>query len=212
MVITNNEQDCFKLQYGETVMATNPPSEDSELRTLRFGADIVLESIRHQDYNGGELMTAGDKEPVVLHGPGEYEIGGMSINGIAGQSDYDGGSRINTIYVFRFQDMDICFLGPIGSRELPAGAQEMMEEIDILFVPIGGGDTLTPADAYKLAMQIEPKIVIPTHFSSADDECIQKFISEGDADEAVPTDKLTISPRDLAGKEVDIEIIVPENN
>jgi L-ascorbate metabolism protein UlaG (beta-lactamase superfamily) len=88
----------------------------------------------------------------------------------------------------------------------------MMEEIDILFVPIGGGDTLTPADAYKLAMQIEPKIVIPTHFSSADDECIQKFISEGDADEAVPTDKLTISPRDLAGKEVDIEIIVPENN
>jgi L-ascorbate metabolism protein UlaG (beta-lactamase superfamily) len=212
MVITNNGKDCFKLQYGEAVIATNPPGDDSDMKTLRFGADIVLESIRHKDYNGGENMTAGDKEPVVLHGPGEYEIGGMSINGIAGTSEYDGKTRINTIYVFRFQDMDVCFLGPISSKELPAGAQELMEEVDILFVPIGGESTLSPADAYKLAMQIEPKIVIPTHFDSGDDEVIKKFIAESDAEDVKPSDKLTISPRDLSGCEVDIEIIVPEGS
>lgn len=212
MVITNNGKDCFKLQYGETVIATNPPTEESDIKTLRFGADIVLESIRHKDYLGGELMTAGDKDPVVLHGPGEYEIGGMSIQGTAGESQYDGSFHINTIYTFRFQDMDVCFLGPISGRELPAGAQELMEEIDILFVPIGGDPTLSAADAYKLAMQIEPKIVIPTHFDSVDDECVQKFIAEGDAEDVEPTDKLTISPRDLSGREVDIEIIAPEGN
>ncbi|MEX2515007.1 MAG: MBL fold metallo-hydrolase [Candidatus Paceibacterota bacterium] len=212
MVITNNGKDCFKLQYGDTVIATNPPSEEADAKTLRFGADIVLQSIRHKDYAGGELMTAGDKDPVVLHGPGEYEIGGMSINGIAGKSSYDGEERINTVYVFRFQDMDICFLGPLSSRELPAGAQEFMEEIDILFVPIGGDTTLSPADAYKLAMQIEPKIVIPTHFDSVDDECVTKFIAESDAEDVSPNDKLTISPRDLSGREVDIEIIIPEGS
>lgn len=103
-------------------------------------------------------------------------------------------------------------MGPVSSRELPPGAQEFMEEIDILFVPIGGEQTLSPADAYKLAMQIEPKIVIPTHFSSVDDEVVKKFIDEADADDMKPTDKLTISPRDLAGREVDIEIIIPDGN
>lgn len=212
MVITNNGLECFKLQYGETVVATNPPGEKSDHRSLRFGADIVLQSVRHEDFNGGNLMTAGDKDPVILHGPGEYEIGGMSINGIVSTSEYGGESHINTIYVFRFQDMDICFMGPVSSRELPPGAQEFMEEIDILFVPIGGDPTLNPADAYKLAMQIEPKIVIPTHFGSVDDEVVKKFIDEADADDPKPTDKLTISPRDLAGREVDIEIIIPDGN
>lgn len=212
MVITNNGSECFKLQYGDTVLATNPPGEKSDHKSLRFGADIVLQSVRHEDFAGGEMMTAGDKDPVILHGPGEYEIGGMSINGIASKSEYGGDAHINTIYVFRFQDMDICFMGPVSSRELPPGAQEFMEEIDILLVPIGGEQTLGPADAYKLAMQIEPKIVIPTHFSSVDEDVVKKFIDEADADDIKPADKLTISPRDLAGREVDIEIIIPDAN
>lgn len=211
MVITNNGLECFKLQYGDLVVATNPPSESSDYKSLRFGADIVLQSVRHKDFSGGELMTAGDKEPVVLHGPGEYEIGGMSIDGIAGESRYGGDFHINTIYVFRMQDMDVCFMGPVAKRELPQGAQELMEQIDILFVPIGGDPTLDPADAYKLAVQIEPKIVIPTHFKSADDEAIETFIEEASADNVTPTDKLTISPRDLSGRDTDIEVVIPED-
>lgn len=212
MVITNNGLECFKLQYGDRVVATNPPGESSDHRSLRFGADIVLQSARHEDFDGGELMTAGDKDPVVLDGPGEYEVGGMSIDGIAGESNYGGDFHINTIYVFRMQDMDVCFMGPVKSRELPQGAQELMEQIDILFVPIGGDPTLDSADAYKLAVQIEPKIVIPTHITDADDKAIQKFIDEADADDVASADKLTISPRDLSGRDTDIEIITPESS
>jgi L-ascorbate metabolism protein UlaG (beta-lactamase superfamily) len=212
MVITNNGLDCFKLQYGDTVVATNPPGDSSEYKSLRFGADVVLQSIRHEDFSGGPMMTAGGKEPVVLSGPGDYEIDGMSITGVGGESRYDGDFHINTIYVFRMQGMDICFMGPVASRELPQGAQELMESIDILFVPIGGEPTLKPADAYKLAVQIEPRIVIPTHFSAANDEAIKKFIDEAGATGVTPTDKLTISTRDLSGRDTDLEIIVPENS
>ena len=211
MVITNNGGECFKLQYGEVVVATNPPGNESDYKSLRFGADVVLQSVRHEDFAGGEMMVAGDKEPVVLHGPGEYEIDGMSINGFAGESQYGDDFHINTIYVFRLQDMDVCFMGPVASRELPQGAQELMEQIDILFVPIGGEPTLSPADAYKLTVQIEPKIVIPTHFSGPGSEQLKKFIDEAGVEDAKPTDKLTISPSDLSGREIDIEIIIPEN-
>ena len=210
MVITNNGLECFKLQYGDTVIATNPPGEESNYKSLRFGADVVLQSVRHEDFAGGELMTAGDKEPVVLNTPGEYEIDGIRIDGIQGESRYGDEFHINTTFVFRLQDMDVCFMGPVKSRDLPAGAQEFMEQIDILFVPIGGDPTLSPADAYKLAVQIEPKIVVPTHFSGADDENLQKFLDEADED-VEPAEKLTISPRDLSGRDTDIEIILPED-
>lgn len=211
MVITNRGLECFKLEYGDVVIATNPPADSSSKQSLRFGADIVLQSVRHEDFSGGEQLTGGDKEPIILSGPGEYEVSGIAIDGIAAESMYGGERHINTIYVFRLQDMDICFMGPIKTRELPAGAQEVIESIDILFVPIGGDPVLGPEDAYKLAVQIEPKIVIPTHFTTADDSNLETFREEAGNGSVEPNDKLTISPRDLSGRDVDLEIIVPSS-
>lgn len=210
MVITNHGLECFKLKYGDQVVATNPPAESSDLQTHRFGADIVLVSVRHEDFSGTDQLTGGDKEPVAVTGPGEYEIDGISIDGVGGESRYGGDYHINTIYVFRFQEMDICFMGPIKSRELPSGAQELMEHIDILFVPIGGEPVLDASDAYKLAVQIEPKIVIPTHFMDSDDEAIDDFLDEAGSESTDRKDKLTISPRDLSGRDTDIEVIAPQ--
>lgn len=212
MVITNHGLECFKLKYGDQVIATNPPAESSDFQTHRFGADIVLVSARHEDFSGADQLTAGDKEPIAVTGPGEYEIDGISIDGVAGESRYGGDYHINTIYVFRLQDMDICFMGPIKDRELPSGAQELMEHIDILFAPVGNDPVLDASDAYKLAVQIEPKIVIPTHFTDADDEAVTSFLDEAgsDTDSVERKDKLTVSPRDLSGRDTDIEVIVPQ--
>jgi L-ascorbate metabolism protein UlaG (beta-lactamase superfamily) len=170
-----------------------------------------MSSIRHKDYTGGELLTAGGKEPTILHGPGEYEIGGLSVSGIEGESEYDDEYHINTIYTFRMQGMDVCFIGPVKDRELPAGADQIRESTDILFVPITGEATLSPADAHKLAVQIEPSIVIPTHFTDPDDEAIDNFVSEANQGEAERNQKLTLTPRDLSGRDTDIEVIVPES-
>lgn len=211
MVINNYGLDFFKLKYGDTTIGVNPPSEESDLESKRFGADIALSSIRHPDYDGGELLTGGDKDPVIVNGPGEYEIGGISIDGVGSEAEYDGKAFVNTIYVFRMQDMDICFIGPIKDKDLPPGAQELMESTDILFVPIGGDPTLSPGDAYKLAVQIEPSIVIPTHFTDPQTENLDKFVSESGQDDVERREKLTISSRDLAGRDTDVEIILPES-
>ena len=54
MVITYYGASCFKVQSGETVLAFNPPSKESEFKSPRFAADIVLVSSNHKDYNGWE--------------------------------------------------------------------------------------------------------------------------------------------------------------
>jgi hypothetical protein len=210
MVITNHGLDCFKVKYGDTTVTFNPPAESSDLESHRFGSDIVLSSIRHEDYTGGELLTAGGKEPVIIHGPGEYEVDDISISGIESVSNYADEKHINTIYVFRMQDMDICFIGPISDRDLPTGAQEVMESIDILFVPVTGEPTLSPADAHKLAVQIEPSIVIPTHFQDPDSQSVAEFVDEAGGDDVEPKDKLTLGPRDLSGRDTDVELIIPD--
>ena len=74
MVITYYGHQFFKLQYGSTTLALDPPSTDSKHKSARFGADIVLSSVKHVDFSGGETLQAGDKDPFVISGPGEYEV------------------------------------------------------------------------------------------------------------------------------------------
>ena len=45
-----------------------------------------------------------------------------------------------------------------------------MGDVDVLFVPIGGGDGLTPTGATEVIGQIEPRLVIPMRYRFAEDE------------------------------------------
>lgn len=49
------------MQFGDVVVAFNPPSKESELKSSRFGADIVLISLKHKDLDGAETLSGGDK-------------------------------------------------------------------------------------------------------------------------------------------------------
>jgi hypothetical protein len=98
MIITYLGAEFVKVQFGETILAFNPISKDSSLKTSKFGADIVLSSINHPDMNGVDLVTFGDKKPFAIGGPGEFEVRGVFIKGLPSESEYDGEERINTIY------------------------------------------------------------------------------------------------------------------
>src|SRR3984885_5824382 len=98
MIITYLGGEFIKVQFGDTVLAFNPISKDSKLKTSKFGADIVLSSLNHPDMNGVDQISFGDKKPFVISGPGEYEVKGVFIKGLPSESNYDGEKRINTIY------------------------------------------------------------------------------------------------------------------
>ncbi|MEK7609759.1 MAG: MBL fold metallo-hydrolase [Patescibacteria group bacterium] len=210
MIINYLGGQFVKVQFGDTIIAFNPISKDSRLKPAKFGADIVLSSISHPDMNGFDQVTFGEKKPFIVSGPGEYEVKGVFIKGFNSESDYDGEKRINTIYTVSLEGMNICFLGALNTTELPKEADEAIDEVDILFVPIGGDGVLDPAKAYKLAVSIGPKIIIPVNYGDiGDKDALKKFLKEA-GENPKPEAKLTLKKKDLEGKEADVVILEKE--
>jgi L-ascorbate metabolism protein UlaG (beta-lactamase superfamily) len=205
MVITHHGNQFFKLQFGDTTIAINPISKDSKLKTSRFGADICLISTNHEDFNGADQVSFGDKQAFVIGSPGEYEIKDVFIKGLQSHSSYDKEDKINTIYTLNLDAINICFLGALDTKDLPTDVTESIGEVDMLFVPIGGNGTLDAETAYKLAVKFEPKIIIPMGFENSKD-ALKVFLKEGGEEGVKPVDKLTVKKKDLEGKEGDVVV------
>ena len=207
MIITYYGGEFFKVQFGDTTLAFNPISKDSKLKSSRFGADIVLSTTYHSDFNGVEQVSHGDKKPFVISGPGEYEVKEVFIKGLPSESKYGGKDLVNTIYTVSLENMNICFLGALNNSELKNETVEALDEIDILFVPIGGDGVLDPAKAYKLAVSLEPKIIIPMHYGDVGaNDALKVFLKEA-GESPKPEPKLTLKKKDLEGKEGDIVVL-----
>ncbi len=209
MIISYQGALSVKIQFGDMVVAYNPPSKESKFKSSKFGADIVLVSANHSDFNGVDNASRGDKEPFIIRGPGEYEIAGVFIRGFISQTKYGGESLINTIYTMNLEGMNICFLGALTSSEsIPTETVEALDDIDILFVPIGGNGVLSSAEAYSLAVKLEPKVIIPIYYGDdINPGALKTFLKEGGEEGIKPIDKLTIKKKDLEGKEGDIVIL-----
>jgi L-ascorbate metabolism protein UlaG (beta-lactamase superfamily) len=185
-------------------LSFNPPSKDSALRGAKFGSDIVLVSTDHEDFNGVENASFGEREPFAIKGPGEYEVRGVAVRGFGTPSSYGGSPGINTIYSVSLEGMNLCFLGALSTADLPSAAKEELDDIDILFLPVGGEGIVDTAAGYKLAVQLEPKAVVPMPASG---DALKKFLKEAGAEGVQATDKLTLKKKDLEGKEVEVVVL-----
>lgn len=204
MVISYYGHQFFKLQYGSTTLAINPPAPDSKHKSARFGADIVLSSVRHPDFSGGDSLTAGDKEPFIISGPGEYEVQEIFIKALPSKTLYEGEERINTCFYFNMEGMDILHLGALGSVELPPETMETIDNVDILFVPIGEDGVLDPIEAHKFAVKLEAKVIIPMHYN---DKQLTVFLKEEGGEKKKSIDKLTIKPKDVELKQAEVVVL-----
>jgi hypothetical protein len=215
MIITYHGADFFKVSFGDTTIAVNPISKDSKLKSTRFGSDITLVSLNDPDHNGADVTSRGDKESFLIKCPGEYEVSGVFIKGFLSKSNYPstgsgrvGEERINTIYTVSLEGINLCFLGALSDKDLSAEVKEGIDGVDILFVPIGGDGVLDSAVAHKLAVQFEPKLIIPSHYGEVGDKnALKTFLKEAGEESVKPVDKLTIKKKDLDGKEGDVVVL-----
>lgn len=214
MVITYHGGEFVKVTHGERTLAFNPISKDSKLAGPKFGADVVLVTLKDDDFNGVSQVTYGEKAPFVIDGPGEYEVEKIFIKGFPSVSNYKQKGRQNTIYTVTLEGMNLCFLGALSEKQVDPKIFEDVEEIDILFVPIGGGGVLSPAEAHDIAVKLEPKIVIPMHYPSpstkggiGEKDSLKTFLKERGVEKVSPTEKLTVKKKDLEGKEGDVVVL-----
>jgi L-ascorbate metabolism protein UlaG (beta-lactamase superfamily) len=208
MVITYHGGEFFKVAHGDITIAINPISKESKLKGAKFGADMALVSANHPDFNGAAEMTYGERVPFEIWGPGEYEVKDVFIKGFAAETQYGGGTQINTVYFIELEGMRLLFLGAIAEKNLPQEVKENLDEIDILFVPIGGDGVLAPDDAHELAVSIEAKIIIPMHFGAVGmNDALALFMKEEGKPVPSPEERLTLKRKDLEGKSGEIIVL-----
>ncbi len=204
MILTYHDGFCVRASAGDTTIVFGPVSKQSKnFKPTNFGADVAFISLNDKDMNGVEEAGRGEKQPFAVTGPGEYEIKDIAAFGFASTSNWGGTERINTLYSIVFDGITVLYAGAVSTTTLPKDISDM-DAPDVLIVPIGGDGALSPADAQKLAVNLEAKIVIPIAY---DDKSLKLFLKEAGAEEVKPEEKLTIKKKDVAGKENEVVVL-----
>ena len=85
---------------------------------------------------------------------------------VASEHDPEAGSRRgpNTIFVFELGGMRIAHFGDFGQSELREEQATAIGEIDMLFVPVGGGPTIGAEQAAQIAQRLGARWIVPMHY------------------------------------------------
>lgn len=163
MEVTYLGHSSFKIKSKSATVITDP--FDPQMVGFKYPAvegEIVTVSHKHPDHSFVEKVSGVKK---VFDGPGEYEIGGVSIIGYRSFHDGKNGEERgrNTIYVIEVEGLRIAHLGDLG-HPLSDDLVGEMGSIDILMVPVGGVYTITPKEAVDICSKIDPYFIIPMHY------------------------------------------------
>jgi L-ascorbate metabolism protein UlaG (beta-lactamase superfamily) len=190
---------CFQIKGSQATVITDPYSPVLGYNLGKHSADIVTVSHQH---TGHSNITAIDGTPRQVTGPGEYEIKGVLIIGMASyHDDFKGTQRgKNTIYLLGIDEISICHLGDLG-HVLTAEQVEGLDEVDVLLIPVGGVSTINAVIATEVVRQITPKIVIPMHYQTPslkrELEPVDRFLREMGVKEIGSQPKLTVTKNNL---------------
>ncbi|MFA5004218.1 MAG: MBL fold metallo-hydrolase [Candidatus Saccharimonadales bacterium] len=140
--------------------------------------------------------SAVEQAKIVINQPGEYEASGVSIFGLQAQAHMDEqGQKNTTMFKITFNDVRIVVTGHIFPK-LSESALEAFGVVDVLFVPVGGnGYTLDGEGAMSIIKDIDPKLVIPTHY---DNKSLHYPVPQQKLEDALKA--ITMEPRERVTK------------
>jgi L-ascorbate metabolism protein UlaG (beta-lactamase superfamily) len=167
-------QSAFRLTDGETTIFIDPFEDLGAIRDrgLRWDypaigdveAGLLLVTHEHLDHNGVDAI-GGD--PVTLRSTaGRLDSPIGEVLAVASEHDDDAGTERgpNTIFAFTFGGKRIAHFGDFGQRGLRDEQAAALGQVDLLFVPVGGGATIGADQAAEIATRLGAQIVVPMHY------------------------------------------------
>jgi L-ascorbate metabolism protein UlaG (beta-lactamase superfamily) len=200
-------QSCFRLRGRSAAVVTDPfpPALGPK---LKLEGNLVTVSHGHENHS----HVPSVRDAHVIEGPGEYEVAGVTVRGLATYHDAQQGAEHgrNTVYLIELDDVRVCHLGDLG-HALDATTLEEIGNVDVLLVPVGGGRTLDGARAAEVVRQVEPRYVVPMHFGHpsirAELAPVDRFLKEMGVAEAEAQPKLAVQ---ASSAETEMKVVVLE--
>jgi L-ascorbate metabolism protein UlaG (beta-lactamase superfamily) len=167
-------QSAFALRAGGKTVVIDPFGDVSSLsqRELSWeyppieldGADLVLVTHEHLDHNGVEAVPG--EPPVLRSTAGRLHSPIGEVVAIASEHDDEAGTRRgpNTIFALELDGLRVAHMGDFGQRELRDEQAARLENLDLLFLPVGGGPTVDAAQAAAIVGRLRPRWAVPMHY------------------------------------------------
>jgi len=210
MEITWYGQSCFRIRTRGVAVVTDPYGPELGPTLPRLRAHIVTVSHQHPNHSYIRAVRGG---AYVIQGPGEYEVRDTFVFGVATTHNTPRDQNLgpNTSYLIEMEEMSICHLGDLG-QPLTQEQVEELQNVDILLVPVGGRDTLTPSGAAEVISQLEPSVVIPMHYKvpgiQANLGTLQRFLKEMGVDEVSEVEAFSVTKSQL-GEDPRVVVLKP---
>ena len=199
MDITWLGHSCFRIKGSQAVIITDPFPPDLGYSLGKPTANIVTVSHQHPSHS---FVQGVGGEPRIVQGPGEYEISGVLIIGVATFHDAEGGQKRgkNTVYLMEVDGISVCHLGDLG-HVLTSEQVEEIGDVDVLLLPVGGVSTIGAPMAAEVIRQLEPKAVVPMHYKTPainrELEPVDKFLKEMGMEQIDSQPKLSFTKSNL---------------
>jgi L-ascorbate metabolism protein UlaG (beta-lactamase superfamily) len=191
----------------------DPTDRSAGLDMGRPAGDIAtISRVGHPHHNHVKGIKGN---PIVVEGPGEYEIQGIQIEGVralwpaepaedtedseSGESEAPESPEATTLYVCQAEDLRVAHLGGLGQPPTTAES-EMLSGVDIVVIPIALPGVLDPEGAARVARALEPKMVIPVGYrpsASGESEELSAFLEAIGGEPEAPVSRLTLNRRNL---------------
>ncbi|MHB8133745.1 MAG: MBL fold metallo-hydrolase [Anaerolineaceae bacterium] len=207
---------CFSFsERGFATVVTDPYDSNATGHTpLQLNADIVTISHNKPGHN---FIQAIKNTPFVISGPGEYEVGGVFVNGMQ-TNNKDMTTDLterNTLYVFDYEGINIIHLG--GIDRVPSQSEiEELGTVNVALVPIGGNSTLNAVKAAEIVNLLTPNIVIPMHYMTENSliklDPLNRFLNEMGFSNTEGLNSFKITTARNLPEETQVVVLVPQNS
>ena len=167
-------QSAFALAGDDAAVFIDPFGDMSPMagRGIQFeypaiegvSADLLLVTHEHLDHNGVDAI-GGD--PTILRSTaGKLESPLGEVVAVASEHDQAAGTERgpNTIFVFTIDGLRVAHFGDFGQSALREEQAAAIGEVDLIFLPVGGGPTLDAAGARAIVDRLNPRWVVPMHY------------------------------------------------
>jgi L-ascorbate metabolism protein UlaG (beta-lactamase superfamily) len=165
-------QSAYLLEGGGTRVFIDPLGPVDPSRGMQFdyppieGVEADLLLITHEHFDHSNADAIGGSPETIRSTAGTFESPAGEVVGVAGEHDDKAGTQRGPTTIFRLSvdGVTLCHVGDFGQASIRAEQKAAIGEIDVLFVPVGGGFTIGGTQAAELARELRPRLIVPMHY------------------------------------------------